>query len=136
MNGEADANVRTYLTDNAVNLSCRLDRAVGIIPVCHGRAEYAHDVIPDMALDGAAIAGHGMIDGLEESAENAMSLFRIAPGRERGIARQISEQDADLPPFTHILGRRRGLGAGHARRCGLRLDRCAASAAEAFVRVV
>ena len=87
MDRKRDADIGAHLADNAMNLSRCFDCAVGIIPVCHGRAEYAHDVVPDMALDRAAIAGNCMIHGLEETAENAMGLFGVAPSRERGIAR-------------------------------------------------
>ena len=60
-----------------MNLSRCFDCAVGIIPVCHGRAEYAHDVVPDMALDRAAIAGNCMIHGLEYVAQARL----VQPGK-------------------------------------------------------
>src|SRR5206468_4979653 len=112
------------------------DRSLGIVLVSGRDAEYRHDGVADVLLDGAAEAfdllGHGSEEGLQDAAK----VLRIEAGSELGGRREVGEQDGHDLALLELGGLQRGAARAaepHAWRPGGPAD-LAGEAAVAFVR--
>ena len=118
------------------DLACRggdveggAERALTVVAMGDRRAEESHDRIADMLVDAAAIERDDRFRPGIEGLDQAAQILGIEPRGKRGEARDIGEEDRDLAPFAHGLGRRAGAGLlGRRRGLGLGLGFAAAAA--------
>jgi hypothetical protein len=125
--GDADvrlqfaAHVAADRRHGLMNVVRRADRAFGVVAVRHRCAEDRHHVVADVLVDVGAVSHDNTVHGLEITVQQAMGFLRAKLVRQLREARQIGEQDSDLPAFARLRGDGRfpdrGFGLGRRELC-------------------
>ncbi len=107
------------------------DGPLGVVLVGHRGSEQGHDVVADVLVHGPAEALDLVAQTPQAALHHRLDRLGVHALGDRGIAREVGEQDRHLPA---LLGRYLRAPGRRSRRGGPRLDRGPAGGAEARAR--
>src|SRR3989442_1051332 len=108
VNAHADAEVESVFTAHRLTewLELLLDRQGGaerttrvILQPCH-HAEESHDPVAEELVDRAVVGVHRVLDDLEGRVHDRADLLRVQTLGHRREARDVDEENADLPSLA------------------------------------
>src|SRR5439155_2570236 len=108
VNAHADAELESVLTAHRLTewLELRLDRqgsaertARVILQPCH-HAEESHDPVAEELVDRAVVSVHRVLDDLQGRVHDRADLLRVQTLGHRRKARDVHEENADLPSLA------------------------------------
>jgi hypothetical protein len=116
MRGERPAGRSRQLGHRATDGDGRGHGAGRIVAVSDGSAEHRHDVVADVLVDMAAMVRHRAIHPPEEGIQQRVHVLSVELARQRRVAREIGEEDADLTPLAFRLRRGGRLRSSYPQR--------------------